>query len=52
VLEGHLGKFARRRDVLDFSLEKLDILSASLLQVLARQSEHLVGHIKAVGLAG
>src|SRR3712207_7686011 len=36
----------------DLPLQKLDVLDARLPCVVARQLEHLVGHVEAVGLAG
>ena len=41
-----------QRDVLDFAFEKFDVLNAALALVLARERQHFVGHVEAVGLAG
>ena len=38
--------------LLDLALQELDVRDAGLPLVLARQGEHLVGHVEAVGLAG
>ena len=38
--------------LLDLALEELDVLDAGLLLVLAREREHLVGHVEPIGLAG
>ena len=37
---------------LDLALEELDVVDAGLALVLARQRQHLVGHVEPVGLAG
>ncbi len=39
-------------NVFDFALEELDILDTGLALILARESEHLVGHVESVGFAG
>ena len=38
--------------MLDFPLEELDVGRARLALVIARQRQHVVGHVEAVGLAG
>ena len=40
-----------QRDGLDLALEELDVVGARLALVVARQRQHLVGHVEAVGLA-
>ena len=40
-----------QRNVLDLALEELDVGGAGLALVFARQGEHVVGHVEAVGLA-
>ncbi len=42
----------REGDVLDLSLEELDVGEAGLELVLAGEGEHLVGHVEAVGKTG
>ena len=41
-----------QRDLLDRALEELDVLDPGLRWLCARELEHLVGHVEAVGLAG
>ena len=40
----------RERDILDRSLQELDVLHPGLALIAPRQLEHLVGHVDAVGL--
>ena len=47
----HVHRVVGQRDVLDLALQELDVLDARLPLVLARQGQHLVGHVEAVGLA-
>ena len=42
----------RQRDLLDVTLEEARVLDAALLAILLGQSQHLVGHVQAVGEAG
>ena len=39
-------------NVFDFALEKLDVLDSGLALVLAREGQHLIGHVETVGFAG
>ena len=52
VGDDHVDRIVGQRDRLDLALEKLNILRARLLLVLAGEREHVVGHVEAVGLAG
>jgi hypothetical protein len=51
VRDDDIHRVIRQGDVLDFSLEKLDILRPGLALVLPRQRQHLVGHVESVGFA-
>ena len=52
VGDDHVDRVVGQRDVLDRALDELDVLDPGLALVCARQLEHLVGHVQAVGLAG
>ena len=52
VADDHVDRVIGQRDVLDRALDELDVLDPSLGLVAARQVEHLVGHVEAIGLAG
>ena len=52
VRDDHVDRIVGQRDIFDLALEELDVLRAGLALVLAREREHLVGHVEAVGLAG
>ena len=52
VRDDHVHGVVGQRDGLDLALEELDVAHAGLALVLARQGEHLVGHVEAVRLAG
>src|SRR5437870_133270 len=52
VRDDHVHRRIRERDVLDFPLQELDVRDSRLPLVLARQAEHLLGHVEAVGFSG
>ena len=52
VGDDHVHGLVGQGNALDFALEELDVLDARFALVLARQRQHLVGHVEAVGLAG
>ena len=52
VRDDHVDARLGQRDVLDESLQELDVVRARLLGVRAGELEHLVGHVEPVRLAG
>jgi len=46
-----VDRAGRQRDVFDVAAQPLDVLDPGLALVLAREGEHLVRHVEAVGLA-
>ena len=40
-----------QRDVLNFTLQKFDVLNSCFALVLVRQSQHFIGHVETVGFA-
>src|SRR6185503_6382233 len=52
VRDDHVDGVVGKRDVLDLALEELDVRDAGVGLVPARELEHLVGHVQAVGFAG
>src|SRR5690606_8213700 len=51
VGDDHVDRVVRKRDGLDRALQELDIRGAGLPLILAREREHLVGHVQAIHLA-
>ncbi len=51
VRNDDVHRLVRKRDVLDFALQELDVLRPRLPLILARQGQHLVRHVQTVGLA-
>ena len=51
VRDDHIDRVVGQGNVLDFALQKLDILHARLPLVFARQRQHLVGHVQPIGFA-
>ena len=51
VRDDHVDRIVGQRDMFDFALEELDVGRAGLALVIARERQHVVGHVEAVRLA-
>src|SRR5687767_13747637 len=52
VRDDYVNGIIRQRNILDVSLEELDVICARALPVLVRERKHLVGHVDTVGISG
>jgi hypothetical protein len=51
VRDDDIDRAVRQRDRLDLTLQELDILHPGTALVLAREREHVIRHVQAIGLA-